>query len=234
MKTLLFAVAVVMTTTSAVHADEADPSPAAPAEMEHGFAPALAAVHIADIQQRLTARGYYAGPVDGRISPSLWTAISVYQSDVSMRVTGIADLAVLNMLKFGPDVKATIQPLGGYTVSAIPFEAPPVEAAPAPVPAARARSTGVPPYEAPKPHRYPKPDPLFGTPQDKAATTDRSQRARPQKAVKPLRVEDRSRPKPEEPPLPKAAPRHKVESSPLPPESKGSSLIPHDFGMTKL
>lgn len=127
MKIRLFAAFAMM----AAHAATA-------AEIEHGFVPSLAVAYITDVQQQLTARGYYAGVADGRMNPVLRTAISVYQSDVGMRVTGVPDLAVLNMLKFGPDVKATIQPL-----------AAPRQAAP--------RTAGVPPFEAPEPYRYPQP-----------------------------------------------------------------------------
>lgn len=151
----------------AVHAQAAEP--------EHGFAPALAVSYLTDVQQQLTARGYYGGMIDGRMTPSLRTAISVYQSDVGLRVTGIPDLAVLNMLKFGPDIKATIQPLG--------------QRPPAPAP----RTAGVPPYEAPEPYRYPQPAQEIDDPAKPSCPTTKT----------------------EEPPLPKAAPQHRVVSSPL-------------------
>lgn len=150
------------------------------AETEHGFMPSQAAAYITDVQQQLTARGYYAGMADGRMNPVLRTAISVYQSDVGMRVTGVPDLAVVNMLKFGPEVRATIQPLGS-------------KPEPKPQPALR-NAGGVPPYEAPEPYRYP--EPAAETLADDAC-------------VKPRRQA-------EEPPLPKAAPQHRVSSSPLP------------------
>ncbi|MBC7952396.1 MAG: peptidoglycan-binding protein [Rhodospirillaceae bacterium] len=153
-------------------------------EMEHGFVPSQAAAYITDVQQQLTTRGYYAGMVDGRMNPALRTAISVYQSDVGLRVTGVPDLAVVNMLKFGPEVKATIQPLGSQP------EPKRLSASPAPPP----RTAGVPPYEAPTPYRYPEP-----------ATEPAADDA----CVKPQRQA-------EEPPLPKAAPQHRVISSPLP------------------
>jgi peptidoglycan hydrolase-like protein with peptidoglycan-binding domain len=146
------------------------------AEMEHGFVPSQAAAYITDVQQQLTARGYYAGMIDGRMNTALRTAISVYQSDVGMRVTGVPDLAVVNMLNFGPDVKATIQPLGSQPE---PKRPPPPT-----------RTAGVPPYEAPEPYRYPEP-------------------AADDACMKPRRQA-------EEPPLPKAAPQHRVVSSPLP------------------
>jgi len=66
---------------------------------------------IADIQGQLTARGYYAGPITGRMDDFTATALSVYQSDVHLAVTGTPDAATQNMLRFGPNLHATIDPI---------------------------------------------------------------------------------------------------------------------------
>jgi len=191
----------------------AEPPPAPPtlatytiaAEAEHGFPPAQAAAHLTDLQQLLTARGYYAGPADGRMTPGLRTAVSVYQSDVGMRVTGVPDLAVVNMLRHGPEVKATIQPLGvgekpapapvppAIPVAATitptrPAAAPPFERPVAAPP--YERPVGVPPYERIEPYRPP---------------------AHAAKAIPAIPAP----PAGDEPPLPKAAPQDKVQTSPL-------------------
>lgn len=197
-------IAVMALASAPLHAE---PPPAPPtlatytiaAEAEHGFPPAQAAAHITDLQQLLTARGYYAGPVDGRMNSGLRTAVSVYQSDVGMRVTGVPDLAVVNMLRHGPDVRATIQPLGaGEKPAATPVAATIVPTRPAAVPTLEKpvgekpvgeRPVGVPPFERIEPYR-------------------------------PLAQAAKAAPAGDEPPLPKAAPQDKVLSSPLSPAGK--------------
>lgn len=164
---------------------------------EHGFPTALAPAYITDLQQQLTARGYYAGPVDGRMTGALRAAVSVYQSDVGMRVTGVPDLAVVNMLHFGPDIRATIQPLGE------PAKAPAVQG-------------GVPPYEKIEPYRYPAQSTVAEAPPDEAEAVEP---ARGDGAVNvllppPARPERRAT-RSDEPPPPKAAPQAKVVAQPL-------------------
>jgi hypothetical protein len=66
---------------------------------------------IRDIQQQLTARGYYGGPLDGQLDDYTRTALSVYQSDVQLPVTGEPDLVTASMLHFGPDIYASIAPI---------------------------------------------------------------------------------------------------------------------------
>lgn len=175
------------------------PTPAViAAEPEHGFAAALAPAYITDLQQMLSARGYYAGPVDGRMNGALRAAVSVYQSDVGLRVTGVPDLAVVNMLRYGPEMRATIQPLGG------------APAKPAAAGAPAALRGGVPPYEKIEPYRYmtqpePPADDAEATGCDGAVNVLRPPPARPERRA--FRAE--------EPPPPKAAPQAKVVSQPL-------------------
>ncbi|MCR6629714.1 MAG: peptidoglycan-binding protein [Magnetospirillum sp.] len=187
----------------------APPAYAVPAEPEHGFPASLAPAYITDLQQQLVARGYYAGPVDGRMSGALRAAVSVYQSDVGLRVTGVPDLAVVNMLRFGPDVHATIQPLGA--------PAKPVAAAP---PAA-APPVGVPPYEKVEPYRYPSQAAAVEASTEEAQPADG---VRNDGAVNVLvppqpQVEPRTG-RAEEPPLPKPAPQPKVVSQSLKPAGR--------------
>ena len=72
MRMSLLAGCVALLSTSAM---AAEPSPAFPAEPEHGFPSALAPAYITDLQQQLTAHGYYAGPLDGRMNGALRAAV---------------------------------------------------------------------------------------------------------------------------------------------------------------
>jgi len=120
------------------------PAPApVPAQVNANAGPAVSDVRdIADIQTQLTARGYYAGPIDGRLDDYVRTAISVYQRDVRMQVTGEPDKATQNMLHFGPNVRATIAPIAPAVQAArlappeAPPQVPPAYAPPPPPPAA--------------------------------------------------------------------------------------------------
>lgn len=108
------------------------PIPAEPAEAAEAIAaPPSDAAGIAEVQQRLTARGYYAGPIDGRLDDFTTTALSVFQSDAHLGITGLPDAATMNMLRFGPDLRASIAPLAPPGAIAPP--APIAEAAPVPV-----------------------------------------------------------------------------------------------------
>jgi len=122
-----------------------------PAETAQNAAPLLDdAASVAEIQSQLTARGYYAGPIDGRLDRFTATALSVYQSDAHLAVTGQLDAATQNMLHFGPDVRASIAPI-----------APPQESArvaPADTPTALPPRPVAPAY-APPPPSQPQPQP---------------------------------------------------------------------------
>ena len=52
----------------------------------------------AAVQQALARAGYYNGPIDGSIGPMSRRAISNYQADRGMRVTGHSDSNLLNSL----------------------------------------------------------------------------------------------------------------------------------------
>lgn len=180
-----------------------------PMEPEHGFPAALAPAYIGDLQQQLAARGYYAGPVDGRMSGALRAAVSVYQSDVGLRVTGVPDLAVVNMLRFGPDIRATIQPLGAAAKPAASVAAP------------AAAKGGVPPYEKIEPYRYANPQAAAEMAAEEAEAADA---IRCDGAVNVLRPPssrtDRRAVRAEEPPLPRPAPQARVVSQQLGPIGK--------------
>lgn len=196
MRMWLLAAGAAWLSGPALAAEPSAPPPTAiPAEPEHGFTAALAPAYITDLQQQLVARGYYAGPVDGRVNGALRAAVSVYQSDVGLRVTGVPDLAVLNMLRYGPDVRATIQPLGA-------------PGKPAAAPAA-ARG-GVPPYEKVEPYRY------MTQPEPPAEDTEAIGCDGPVNVLRPPapRAERRDV-RAEEPPLPKPAPQARVVAQPL-------------------
>ncbi len=205
MRMWLLAGVAALFTGSAFGAEPASPPTLAaytiPAAPEHGFAPAQANTLITELQQLLVARGYYAGPADGHVTPALRTAVSVYQSDVGLRVTGLPDLAALNMLRYGPEIRATIQPLGTPAPAAATTAATPVPAAAA----AATRAAGVPPFEKIEPYR----PPAQLADADEAEDAPRCDAA--PAVLKPPRRAARN----EEPPLPKAAPQVKVVSQPL-------------------
>lgn len=160
---------------------------------------------IADIQTQLTARGYYGGPIDGRIDDYVRTAISVYQRDVRLAVTGEPDKATQNMLHFGPNVRATIAPIAAPSAVArvAPVEAAPPPSAPSAVPA------------------YAPPPPPPATP--RPATSDVLSVAPPTVARLPQPSQEHvlAPPRPEppiganEPPKPQAAPQPLVERGPV-------------------
>ena len=205
---LLIACVGVLSGSAALASEPPAPPPyLLPPEPEHAFPPALAPAYITDLQQQLVSRGYYAGAVDGRMSGALSAAVSVYQSDVGLRVTGVPDLAVVNMLRYGPNVRATIQPLGapdkgadkgpdkdaGKGADKVAEKAPEkggdkgagVVAEPAVTVMPVVFHGGVPPYEPIEPYRPPASTAVAIAPQA------------------------------EEPPLPKAAPQAKVVTQPL-------------------
>lgn len=193
------------------HAMAAEPPAWSPtavsAAPEHGFAAALAPAYLTELQQQLLARGYYAGPMDGRMNGALGAAVSVYQSDVGLRVTGVPDLAVVNMLRYGPDVHATIQPLG---VPGKPAAAVPPREKPAAAPG------GVPPYEKIEPYRYPG-QPVAETPAAEADPADAAGCDGALNVLKPPARAERRALRAEEPPLPRPAPQAKVVSQSLGP-----------------
>jgi peptidoglycan hydrolase-like protein with peptidoglycan-binding domain len=194
------------------------PAYAIPIEPEHGFAPAQAPAYITDLQQQLVAHGYYAGPVDGRMNGALRAAVSVYQSDVGLRVTGVPDLAVVNMLHFGPDLHATIQPLGAPSK-------PAAVATPAAVASPATARGGVPPYEKIEPYRYPSQPAATEAPAEDADPADANRcDGAVEGAVRIIKPPpprpDRRAVRAEEPPLPKPAPQAKVVSQPLSPVGK--------------
>jgi peptidoglycan hydrolase-like protein with peptidoglycan-binding domain len=100
---------------------------AASAEPRHGFAPGLAQPMIAHIQDKLTARGYYAGPVHGQLDGTTAAAIRAFQRDAGVAVDGRADQALANRLTFGPDIRASAPAVPAEQAPATPRAKPPVD-----------------------------------------------------------------------------------------------------------
>jgi peptidoglycan hydrolase-like protein with peptidoglycan-binding domain len=51
------------------------------------------------VQSALSKRGYYRGPIDGRIGASSRRAIRAFQSDQGLPVTGLIDHKLLKALQ---------------------------------------------------------------------------------------------------------------------------------------
>ena len=66
------------------------------------FGPGLAfdraATRTQDVQQALTKGGYYRGPIDGNLGESTGAAISAYQREKGLPVTGDIDAKLLSSL----------------------------------------------------------------------------------------------------------------------------------------
>jgi peptidoglycan hydrolase-like protein with peptidoglycan-binding domain len=78
------------------------PSPAAPpAPSSAGIpvAPDLLPIYTTSVQQELARRGYYQGPIDGRLGPETRAAIRRYQQDRGLPVTGDVTLEFVNYLR---------------------------------------------------------------------------------------------------------------------------------------
>lgn len=232
MRMSLLAGCAVLLSVSALAAEP----PAIPNESEHGFPAALAPAYITDLQQQLVMRGYYGGAVDGRMTGALRAAVAVYQSDVGLRVTGVPDLAVVNMLRYGPDVRATIQPLGqplvieGKVPATTPIAATPTAATPtasappAPTPPTAAPAVargGVPPFEKIEPYRYPNPQAVVEAAAEEADAAGTGCCEGAVNTLKPPSPRpDRRALQVEEPPPPKPAPQARVVARPLSQASK--------------
>ena len=79
------------------------------------MAPQSALAYMIGIQEELAAHGYRAGPVDGVMGSQTRAAISAYQRDAGLPVTGIPTKELLDHLKFAqPKVFASSSsPSGG-------------------------------------------------------------------------------------------------------------------------
>ena len=53
---------------------------------------------VTELQQALTERGYYTGPIDGRYSAELIAAIKAFQRDLGVPETGVIDVATLQAI----------------------------------------------------------------------------------------------------------------------------------------
>ena len=54
---------------------------------------------VLEAQQKLSQRGYYAGPTDGNFSADTSLAVASFQSDSGMPITGRIDSRVLDLLR---------------------------------------------------------------------------------------------------------------------------------------
>ena len=94
----------------------------------HFFAADVARAYISEIEQKLTERGYYLGPVDGQANPALQSAICRFQEDLGQPGRGVADQTVVYALRFGP---TTLGPFaGGAAVTPAALPAPAASPAP--------------------------------------------------------------------------------------------------------
>ena len=74
-------------------------APPAPSSAGIPVAPELLPVYTASVQQELARRGYYQGPIDGRLGPATRAAIRRYQQDRGLPVTGDVTLEFVNYLR---------------------------------------------------------------------------------------------------------------------------------------
>ena len=105
------------------------------------FAPDVAHAYISEIEQKLTERGYYLGPIDGQANPALQSAICKLQEDLGQPARGVADQTVVYALRFGPTT------LGPFSGGAAVAPAPPPKAADAESPP-KAADADLPPKAA--------------------------------------------------------------------------------------
>ncbi len=105
-----------------------DPSVA----LQSGFAPALEAIGVRDIQLQLKSLGYDPGDATGAMSEATRSAILAYQADYGLPQDGVAGPAVQNALHFLPRRAAPIP--------VMPSEVPP---AVAPIPESESLSPQV-------------------------------------------------------------------------------------------
>jgi peptidoglycan hydrolase-like protein with peptidoglycan-binding domain len=106
----------------------------------HRIPAGQAPTNIAEVQKELTARGYYSGPISGQINPATTVAIGLFQGDVGLPMTGVADQQVDKMLHVGTRHH-------GAAVAMIPPpapEPPPPHPAPPPAPKLVAAPPAVP------------------------------------------------------------------------------------------
>jgi len=74
-------------------------APPMPSSAGIPVAPELLPVYTASVQQELARRGYYQGPIDGRLGPETRAAIRRYQQDRGLPVTGDVTLEFVNYLR---------------------------------------------------------------------------------------------------------------------------------------
>ena len=101
------------------------------------------AASVTELQEALTERGYYTGPIDGRYSAELVAAIKAFQRDLGVPATGVIDVATLQAIyargvASGTATQTTVPPTPPSTApptTAAPPAPPPTIPPTAPVPA---------------------------------------------------------------------------------------------------
>ena len=108
---------------------------------------------VTGLQEALTERGYYSGPIDGRYSAELIAAIKAFQRDLGVPATGVIDVATLQAIyargvASGTATQPTVPPTPPSTAppaTAAPPSAPPTVPPTAPAPATTATPATQPP-----------------------------------------------------------------------------------------
>jgi branched-chain amino acid transport system substrate-binding protein len=132
------------------------------------------AASVTELQQALTERGYYTGPIDGRYSAELTAAIKAFQRDLGVPETGIIDVATLQAIyargvATGTPAPTSAPAASSPTTTAAPTtapSAPPTVPPTAPVPATTqppAPETTVPPSDEADLYAVLSADPQFST-----------------------------------------------------------------------
>jgi peptidoglycan hydrolase-like protein with peptidoglycan-binding domain len=105
---------------------------------------------IMELQQALTERGYYHGPIDGRMSDATVAAIKAFQTDLGVPPTGIIDVA-------------TLQAIYARGVASGELLVPPPPETTLPPPTTKPPATTKPPTPTAAPTTEPKPEPTKPT-----------------------------------------------------------------------
>ena len=98
-----------------------------------GSAAAALGVSVAQLQEELTALGFYDGPIDGRYSAATIAAIRAFQADLGVPQTGLLDPATLRAIYArGQQSAAPVAPVGPPPTTAPPAPPPPPPPPPEP------------------------------------------------------------------------------------------------------
>ena len=115
---------------------------------------------IMELQQALTERGYYHGPIDGRFSDETVAAIKAFQTDLGVPATGIIDVA-------------TMQAIYARGVASGELLVPPPTTTLPPKPPPPTTTKPPPPTAAPTTKPPPEPEPTAAPPDETTTTTEK-------------------------------------------------------------